>query len=320
MKQLFTLLALLVFIFKNYSQNSYNFTYLTEAYSDLENPVNISNSNVWDYDFFGPFTIPFDFKIKDETVSSFAFDDDYFIFLGPNSDLDNYEGLYYIDAVPGAIQDRTASTGNSSSPIGYKVDGPNGHRILKIEMRNAGLENAQAMGFEEDEFFINYQIWLYEFDNSVELRYGQSNITDNDLINDGNIIAGISTDENAFFVSGDASAPTYGEYTESNFPENLSLSNLPVAGTVYRFNPPQAASVVNINKDAFSIYPNPVGDVLNIKSNGSDNHLVKIFDVLGNEIYSTNINAQHSTLNISTLHSGVYMININSSLYKVIKK
>ncbi len=63
------------------------------------------------------------------------------------------------------------------------------------------------------------------------------------------------------------------------------------------------------DKSHFAIYPNPTNsDVINIKSNLSGDLNVAIFDVLGKQVVNTSLAG--STLNISELNSGVYIVKI----------
>jgi hypothetical protein len=63
----------------------------------------------------------------------------------------------------------------------------------------------------------------------------------------------------------------------------------------------------------FSLYPNPTTDVINVKSEASNIQNVKITDINGRIIISTNYNAvSNATLDVSSLISGMYLINISN--------
>ncbi|MFC4400482.1 T9SS type A sorting domain-containing protein [Mariniflexile soesokkakense] len=60
------------------------------------------------------------------------------------------------------------------------------------------------------------------------------------------------------------------------------------------------------------VYPNPVGDILNIKN--SNNLLIKslkITDVLGKTIYFDRVN--FNTIGVSKLSSGMYILFVDSA-------
>ncbi len=59
----------------------------------------------------------------------------------------------------------------------------------------------------------------------------------------------------------------------------------------------------------FSIYPNPVSNgILRITTFENAKKTIQIFDVLGKQVLSRTVVSQH--LNITTLHSGIYIIKV----------
>ncbi|WP_179335967.1 T9SS type A sorting domain-containing protein [Winogradskyella costae] len=70
--------------------------------------------------------------------------------------------------------------------------------------------------------------------------------------------------------------------------------------------------------DAISIYPNPVADVLNIESTVVIDKIT-IYDVNGRRI-NTLINNNNSTINVDDLSNGVYFLEIQSGINKMIKR
>lgn len=68
--------------------------------------------------------------------------------------------------------------------------------------------------------------------------------------------------------------------------------------------------VYQSNKD-FSISPNPASTTINVYlPKAFENAKLSVFDVLGKEIYNVELNALHSTINISKWNSGVYLVRI----------
>jgi putative ubiquitin-RnfH superfamily antitoxin RatB of RatAB toxin-antitoxin module len=65
-----------------------------------------------------------------------------------------------------------------------------------------------------------------------------------------------------------------------------------------------------------TIYPNPSKgivniDILNVSQNL--NYKLQITNTLGQEVYQTNLNTSNSTINIQTLKSGIYFLNIKQN-------
>ena len=63
-----------------------------------------------------------------------------------------------------------------------------------------------------------------------------------------------------------------------------------------------------ITKNTVSIFPNPVRDILNIKSD-KEIESVSVFDISGQKIIS-DAKANKQQLNVSRLTSGTYLLNI----------
>jgi len=317
-KTIFTLLLLSAGL--SYGQNLYTFTTSQAAYADLVAPTSLNNGQVWDYDEFGPLPIPFTFSINGQAVNRFMFDDDNFIFLSPNADLDEETGFFYSYLSGAFIQDRTVSSSSSSS-INYKTEGEPGNRILKLEIKNAGLELATFFGVSEDYFFLNYQIWLYESNNAIEYRYGSHNITNLEVIFD-EVLVGFDSDENVSVLTGSSTQPTYQEFEINNPPSDdfyPTLDAYPASGTVYRFVPTSTAGVNTFSQNAFVLYPNPADAQLHIerKDVGSN---YEVYTILGSKVLSGTLTTANTVINVERLDKGIYLVKMGNAVQKFIKK
>lgn len=77
--------------------------------------------------------------------------------------------------------------------------------------------------------------------------------------------------------------------------------------------------IADIGADQLSIYPNPASDMITVKMNGSvASQNYTLSDLQGREIISGSIDHQ-SSINISSLSTGVYMLHINGRAYKIVK-
>ena len=72
-----------------------------------------------------------------------------------------------------------------------------------------------------------------------------------------------------------------------------------------------------LNENRFNIYPNPATTYLNININGEA--LVNIYDMTGRCVKRATIN-DSSTINIENLKQGVYFVNVNGSIEKLVIK
>lgn len=77
---------------------------------------------------------------------------------------------------------------------------------------------------------------------------------------------------------------------------------------------------VNENEEyIFNINPNPFSDILNISSVYTIDK-IQIFDISGKLIFSDDINSNNTSINVSTLNSGMYILKIYSNNKFITKK
>ena len=319
MKKITLLAGLLLTTVTVSAQNYYNFTKSTATYADLTGATSLTNNAVWDFDFFGPITSPFNIDVFGQTYNTLNFEDDYF-YLESSTNANFYSEIFPVYAY---IMDRNVSgTGNGVSPISYKVEGASGNRILKLEVKNAGLE----MEFDSSgttNLFLNYQIWFYEADKSIEYRYGSNNVTSVASLNDEGVSYILLSHEDSNnikggFVNGTIASPTYTEVTNpTSNPTNLN--GLPAANTVYRFalNP---LAVKDQEKIEFSMFPNPTNDVLNLTFPETVNKPYSVYDLMGREVLKGSLNnTTQAQINVGTLQKGSYILRIAGSTQKFVK-
>lgn len=78
-------------------------------------------------------------------------------------------------------------------------------------------------------------------------------------------------------------------------------------------------SVENLNENnKISIYPNPVKNILNIKT--QQELAVSIYNILGKKVLSNTINSNTNTINVANLSKGVYLIKLKSPQGTITKK
>lgn len=330
MKRITLLAAILVASISAKAQDFYTFTKSEATYEDLTDAVSINNGEVWLFlDQYGPFETPFPIYIFGQEFNQFAFTDSDFTFFDMNEGISTFfYPLFTITMDKGYPE-------SSQSPVSYKVEGEEGNRILKLELQNAAL--VPELIFQEPtptlSTFLNYQIWFYEADNSIEYHYGDHNITDLTLLNEEGMPIVIlelynfieEETERAGLVTGAVENPVYMEFaSEEDFPDNpeevLTLDDIPQPNTVYRFelNP---ASVDDVEKTDFSMYPNPATEIVNLSFNETIYTEYAVYDMTGRNILSGTINGESNTqISIESLQSGTYMLKVGNTTKKFIKK
>ncbi|GEM_PF-4193457 len=64
------------------------------------------------------------------------------------------------------------------------------------------------------------------------------------------------------------------------------------------------------HETAFSVYPNPAKDVLNVETQNINQ--VRVFDLTGKVIYSQNVNANNVTIQVSEFGQGMYILQVET--------
>jgi len=77
-----------------------------------------------------------------------------------------------------------------------------------------------------------------------------------------------------------------------------------------------ATGIINKDKVELNIYPNPVVESFNVKSN--DDGIISIIDLTGKTVYNGIITKGVNNIKVKNLHSGVYIVNVktNDGIYK----
>lgn len=92
----------------------------------------------------------------------------------------------------------------------------------------------------------------------------------------------------------------------------------------YTFRNTPILSVDDTKKSAFSIFPNPVEDMLQIKSEGLGITTIRIFSVTGAVLLESHITIGANSIEVSALPTGIYFLKVNSQdrehTFKIIKK
>jgi hypothetical protein len=177
------------------------------------------------------------------------------------------------------------------SLIHYEVSGVEPERILKIEWNDVGLyDEISSLGTTE--LRLNFQVWLYEGENTIEYRFGPNtfpeDLTAFDFLTSG-IILDFDYDyyDGLFYTaSGNPEEPTWSLTDDfyAFYYSDVMLDGIPSDGTVYRFGPPVSVSETAVAEAMLSIYPNPSSESLWIENASASPSEITIFDALGNVV------------------------------------
>ena len=77
-------------------------------------------------------------------------------------------------------------------------------------------------------------------------------------------------------------------------------------------------SVDELTEGQIGIYPNPADDQVTIEAAAIEN--VTVFNMMGQKVYESSVNADKVVLNISDYQAGIYMINVVTADYETTKR
>lgn len=93
--------------------------------------------------------------------------------------------------------------------------------------------------------------------------------------------------------------------------------NLPIETNITQTNIVNPASIKELQSAEISIYPNPAKSILSLISDNKQN--IEILNLVGEKVFESIVPSGKSTINISSLPSGVYLLNYAKGYKKIIK-
>jgi hypothetical protein len=211
---------------QQYIYSSYN-----SPYVELSGATNLTSAAPWSYATSYSVPIGFSFEFRSANFTTINIEGSGFTFFDP--------GYYYL-ALPFTVKLQSKGSSGNNSPISYQTTGPIGNRILKIQWKNAGF-------YYDTTSTINFQLWLYETSNYLEVHIGPNDVPNPSIVyqengSDGPVVGVFhyTTASNCAYsmaLTGNPSSPT-GVPATGNI--NLfanSLSSTPADSQVYRFEP-----------------------------------------------------------------------------------
>lgn len=334
MKKNCSLLILCLFYTAAQSQTfPYYFSTTEGVYTPLVNGTSVNNGQVWDdpeilaplgFDFtFWGTTIDQVYMLPDFAINAFG--------VPPPAQSSPLIISYGADLV-----DRGFDDDNSLSPISFLTEGVVGSRIFKLEFSNAGFYND-----DNDNDFVNTQLWLYEGSNDIEIHFGpsQTSSVGEDLYDgySGPIIgfikkynySGFMFDE-LWYLYGPPANPELKYITYDNADTlQYTLFNSPANGRIYRFSTTQVGATLPASADQLvQVSPTLVQDICLVKiaSELSAQDLqYQVLDQLGKPVSAGNLNNQIETINTARFGPGMYYVHVSNkgatvAVKKIIKQ
>ena len=318
---LFFSLAMLLIIKSGHAQ-SYALSSRTGTYSNLTGNTSITNNKTWDSDVFGG-PIGFNFKFYGTNYTSLFITADGIITFDYNITLQ--EGTkffmgFFADLVDKGSIDGGDGTGVSKSDISYLLSGSAGSRIFKIQFKNAAF-------YQSPGDYVNFQIWLYETSNKIEVWVGSNSITNPaqsyTLSNEkgpavGVVIQDPSTSNILYSImaDGNPSAPVASSWTDTQSAP-VALTGTPANGRIYEFSPTASTGIneSEINTD-ITLFPNPSSSpttTLALELKAEEDVTIIIYNLLGEQVYTEQKGNLAAGKNVFTISTG----NLTRGMYNV---
>jgi subtilisin family serine protease len=175
-----------------------------------------------------------------------------------------------------------------------------------------------SAGYKSWNFYSNWKIWIDfnrngNFESSEEivslLSRSSSTLTETITIPSDAVIG--TTRMRVSLKQGAPQSPcqifSYGEVEDYS----LNISNASSASVqLANSDTPLGSNEFEKALDSFSFYPNPAQDQINIQFNGVPNTQLHIQSITGKTIRILNLNRSNSTVDISDLPSGIYLLSL----------
>lgn len=311
---------------------SYNFNTTTGTYSNLVGSTSLNNNTPWDDP---EYTIPigFNFTYFNTTTTQFHLrdwgDGAYLTTQAVSTGIVPLLIPYGADIIDRAydLNNINATTGSVSN-ISYLLEGTSGNRILKIEWRNVGFyDELNDLGTTND--FTNFQLWLYEGSNTIEMHYGPNSISNTGTAftgEDGASISLIQTfdidneefgSQSALELTGAPNAPNM--ISTTLFDETF-LNNIIPNGTIYQFNNASLSTNYFINQNSnIKLSPNPTANSFKLLSN-KETPVKSLTIINANGRIIKEIKHPKKEIDISFLTQGIYFVNVKTAFNTITKK
>ena len=317
--------------------NDYVFTQQLDFYYEVENGTVSDLAMDWlevESDFSA--VPPFDFSVYGKPVFGLT---SYFtpslLYFVPEDDTDT-ELPFFVPFGSPQLQNRGMAAGsNEISDISTIVEGEVGERIMKIQYRNAGFANEiDSTGISND--YVNFQLWLHEGTNAIEIHYGNYLVTNEAISFDGAtgpsfglfMIEEANLDNGdpdiAVFLENDPMNPDLMRETENV--DERALTGMPPTGMIYTLTPvadtTETTSATEILwLEGIDIFPNPTAGILQIKV--QDLQLAgatyALTDTNGRLIAKGNT-VDNTEINLQNLPAGTYFLKMQKGNTGVIKR
>lgn len=291
-KRINLILSLFILVGTSVSAQYYRFELKNEAYQPLENATIVGGDQ--NPSFFTRITLPFYFKYFGVECEQVELDDAFVYF----DDVDAKYNNLYMFPINLDFRGYEDENGIFTTRLLHKIEGTGTNRIFKAEFKDYSSYNAP------DEDRLSYQVWLYEADSKIEIRFGPQSLS-SPVKNEPREVLLVS-DFRVLTLAGDPNNP------RASIADEEIIDGIPDSGIVYSFTPSpinQLKPTVSNTTVLSSAFPNPTVDYLNVQSVVDAKAMV--FDLQGRLILETELKAGiNSKIDLRETVAGLYHLRV----------
>ena len=333
MKKLSIICTLVIASFCAFAQpDNYVFTVSKNIpYQNLVSPTIVTTQG-WD-DFDAIIPLGFNFKFMGDSTNTLFFESND---INVGTDLQfntttNTSNPFHAISWFYDLEDRFNNDVTKSSTVGYKTDVVNAKNVTKIEWNN--------VGFWDDTLHVdtaNVQLWIYEENNALEYRIGNSSRADiTSIIQDPttygfkgpvfafikNLVLSTPSADNVYYPS-NINTPTMDStdiMTMFTNPSSIGIDSFPNANTLMRWAPAVVNGVhaVSLN-DHISVYPTLFASTFSINFKAKNNYQLSVFDINGRFLFTQKLAKSSEKIDMSNYATGNYILMLNNDSEKII--
>ena len=310
-------LIFILFIISSHSLKGqdlpYDFYVSNQNFEELSDGIPLNNGEIWNESSNFPISFNFNFKVNDQDYSNINVSASGIDFVGQG-----LKKLFVFFTPFGGPLTKDKGETESLSPISYKEDVIGENKVLIIEWKNAGFRDFPSNTISEDDF-VTYQVWLIENLNLIKIVYGPSHSTLETYGGSGESqgpFTKLLIDDFTVTPIGLADNPSY-EFEDCSIPCYGHITGTPAEGLVYNFSLDIVDSNIDIEKNIFSVYPNPTKDdyIILETDTGFDlsDYTIHLLNSSGNQIpFRYSRIGENISLDLNNVIKGIYFIIIKS--------
>jgi hypothetical protein len=299
----------------------YNFSVSQGTYTPLVNAVSVNNGETWDDPNYS-LPLGFNLQLFGSSFNNLVLSE----FFAANAFSGGANPSPIILSYGTDLIDRGSNGNTSLSPISYKIEGPVGSKIFKLEYSNAGFYDDP----QPYTSFINTQLWIYEGSNDIEIRFGPVQVSSQEVFGGftGPIIGffdklTIDDDDfvfdNLYYLEGNVANPTIKTATLSDFLFlTQTLQGTPTNGTIYRFaNNTVSTDGPQLSDQAIQVAPSITNDRFRINCTSevfqvSDKVRYRVLNQLGQSVNEGWLTEGANNIDLVQSAAGIYVVQIMS--------